>query len=710
MSKTFVEPETLLESARVRKVLGRTLDVLAVVMGLAMLSARIRIEQFGLTFVIINVELVLLCIVPAIVLRGEKVLPLRGTLAAIGMMIAVCASMAWVGASAAALIAFPFLAALGTVFFNRRGALIYYGVGVCSLILVAYGFTSGNLIPPSFTLAEWNRNPANWVVIIVTTLLASFLVAYLVNILSRNWVQSNVEAANSESQFVALVETAPDAITVIDADKMQFTILNARAEELFGDKREVILNEIPFRDLSPEFQPSGEKSLDLAKKYVGEALDGGQPTFLWTHLNAAGEEIPCEISLSRLPPLKQRLVRGNIVDITQRLEEQKSREGLQQQLAAAQRLETIGQLTGGVAHDFNNLLAVILGNLELLQDETDEERRSERMQACIDASLRGADLTRSMLSYARQAPLQPKHVDLNALVKTTKNWAGRTLPSHIDVETSLLAGLWNVNIDPGVAESALLNLMLNARDAMAKPGKLTIETANIRIDEAYIDSRNEEVTPGRYVMVAVSDTGSGIDQKTLERIFDPFFTTKDAGQGSGLGLAMVIGFMRQSHGTVQVYSEVGVGTTFKLYFPAEAPSNASHDPKAASSDMVTGGGKRILVAEDEVAVLAVLEAMLEAAGYDVVSATSGDAAKALFEANPTFDLVLTDIVMPGSLQGTGLSKELRAIKDELPVVFMSGYAAEATVHGNGLRPEDIRLMKPVKRSDLLAAISKALEN
>jgi CheY-like chemotaxis protein len=207
----------------------------------------------------------------------------------------------------------------------------------------------------------------------------------------------------------------------------------------------------------------------------------------------------------------------------------------------------------------------------------------------------------------------------------------------------------------------------------------------------------------------VSDTGSGIDKATLERIFDPFFTTKGAGQGSGLGLAMVIGFMRQSNGTVQVYSEVGFGTTFKLYFPAEGPAEQPLPVTTTPTAIAEGGGKRVLVAEDESAVLEVLETVLVTAGYDVVSAPTGDVAKALFEADPTFDLLVTDIVMPGSLQGTGLSKALRAVNADLPVVFMSGYAAEATVHGNGLRPEDIRLMKPVKRSDLLCAVAKALE-
>lgn len=709
MIQTHREPEVLQGSTRVRTVLGRILDVLAIIFGAGLLTVPIRIEQFGLPYLIIAVVVLLCCVLPALLLRQDRFLSLRGALATIGALVFICLAMIQVGASATSYALLPFLAALASVFFNRVGALIYICLSLSALTLVGYGFVSGILVSPDITLADWNSSFANWFVLVFTASVSSFLVAHLVSTLSRNWVQSDDEANNSARQFESLVETAPDVITVVDVDTMRFTIVNARAEELFGYTKAKLLKELSFKDLSPEFQPNGETSLDLASKYIGEALEGGRPTFLWIHMNAAGEEIPCEISLSRLPPFRKKLVRGSIVDIRQRLKEQQNRDALQSQLAAAQRLETIGQLTGGVAHDFNNLLSVILGNLELVQGETDERIRDERMQACVDASLRGADLTRSMLNYARQAPLQPKQIDLNTLVRTTKNWAGRTLPAHIDVETSLLAGLWRVNIDPSVAESALLNLMLNARDAMPTSGKLTIETANIRIDEAYVDGRNEEIAPGRYVMVAVSDTGGGIDKATLERIFDPFFTTKGAGQGSGLGLAMVIGFMRQSNGTVQVYSEVGFGTTFKLYFPAEGPTEQPLPVTTTPTTIAEGGGKRILVAEDESAVLEVLETVLATAGYDVVSAPTGDAAKALFEVDPTFDLLLTDIVMPGSLQGTGLSKALRTIKADLPVVFMSGYAAEATVHGNGLRPEDIRLMKPVKRSDLLGAVAKALE-
>lgn len=381
---------------------------------------------------------------------------------------------------------------------------------------------------------------------------------------------------------------------------------------------------------------------------------------------------------------------------------------MREQLLQSQKMKSIGQLTGGVAHDFNNLLAVILGNLELLRDDNDPAAQTGMIEAAITATLRGADLTRNMLAFARKAPLRPEVMDLNRVVRDAKNWMARALPESVVVETSLLAGLWPVEADRTSLESALLNLTLNARDAMEGQGNLTIETANVRIDEAYIDSRHEELAPGRYVMVAVSDTGPGIPDEVIGSIFEPFFTTKPPGVGSGLGLAMTVGFMQQSGGTVQVYSEIGVGTTFKLYFPAGKAQIADPDKAVSESSGAVGGGKKLLLAEDEEAVRTTLVTVLERAGYHVTAAISGDAAFAIFDADPTFDMLLTDIVMPGTLQGTGLAKALRENWPDLPVLFMSGYASEATVHGNGLKPEDIRLMKPVRRAELLAAVNKVL--
>ena len=381
---------------------------------------------------------------------------------------------------------------------------------------------------------------------------------------------------------------------------------------------------------------------------------------------------------------------------------------VREQLLQAQKLEAIGHLTGGVAHDFNNLLAVILGNLELLQEKISNEQENQFIASAIAATMRGADLTKNMLSFARRARLEPKTLDLNDVVRNTKNWSSRALPATINVETSLLAGLWKISCDPTSTESAILNLFLNARDAMLDGGKLTVETANVRIDQEYLETRHEEIMPGRYVMLAISDTGGGIHQENLPEIFEPFFTSKGPGEGSGLGLSMVQGFMKQSGGAVRVYSEVGVGTTFKLYFPAMFDVSESASIDAPTRRLSATQGARILVAEDELDLRNVIVTILESNGYQVVAADSGDAALKIYEKSGPFDLLLTDIVMPGKLQGPKLAIALRELQPSLSAVFMSGYANEATVHGNGLRPEDVRLMKPVSKAKLTEAVQRAL--
>jgi signal transduction histidine kinase/CheY-like chemotaxis protein len=378
-------------------------------------------------------------------------------------------------------------------------------------------------------------------------------------------------------------------------------------------------------------------------------------------------------------------------------------------LQQSERQKSIGQLTGGVAHDFNNLLAVILGSLELLRTEVTSEENLTHVDNAIAATLQGAELTRNMLAYSRQAPLEPKVLDLNNLVRSSKNWFARTIPANIEIETSFLANLWKIEADESSTVGALLNLVVNARDALPEGGKITIETSNVRIEEDYIDERGESIEPGRYVLLAFSDTGIGIDAQTQKRIFEPFFTTKQPGAGTGLGLAMIIGFMKQSEGTVRVYSEPGTGTTFKLYFPAF--NGAAEPARMIQKDIEPSESKgaRILLVEDEAMLLENLRTVLTKEGYQVETASSGDEAARIFEADHAFDLIVTDIVMPGKLQGTTLSHRVREIREDTPFVFMSGYAREAAVHGNGLRPEDIRLMKPIRRSDLIKAIETALK-
>lgn len=390
------------------------------------------------------------------------------------------------------------------------------------------------------------------------------------------------------------------------------------------------------------------------------------------------------------------------------LQDVSSLAAMENELRQAQKMEAIGNLAGGMAHDFNNILAVVLGNLELLEDAALSETESRHVAAAIDATKRGADLTRNMLGFARRSHLEPQILQGNDLIRDVMNWAARLLPANIRIETSLLANLWEFSADEGLAKNALLNLLLNAQDAMPEGGHLTIETANLRIDNEYIEDRHEDLQPGRHVMIAVSDTGCGIDPDKLEKVFEPFYSSKPAGEGTGLGLSMVHGFMKQSGGTVRIYSEPGVGTTVKLYFKAAERAGLFLRDDPGHADLTSLRDRRVLLVEDNPDLLKILEEMLTEAGMTVTAARSGDEALSVWSRVPQFDLVVTDIVMPGELQGTHLAKTIRAMSPSTPFLFMSGYASEAVVHGNGLQDRDIRLMKPVQKQELLSALAKLL--
>ena len=438
----------------------------------------------------------------------------------------------------------------------------------------------------------------------------------------------------------------------------------------------------------------------VRKKYL--ELRGGEPIRIEYSVYDGEKDVRLREIARPIFDENQNVVReiGTTLDITEQyLADAK--------LRRREKLETIGQLSGGIAHDFNNLLAIVIGNLELLDNVRDVNEERILVSNAIAAAVRGADLAKNLLTFARRADLSPEVLDLNGLVRDAQNWIGRTIEANIEVETSLLARLWRVNADRGSVESALLNLVINARDAMPNGGKLTVETSNVRIDQDHVGIHDEDIPEGRYVLLAVSDTGSGIKKADLDRIFEPFYSTKDESLGTGLGLSSIQGFMAQSGGVVRVYSEVGVGTTFKLYFPALLSEDIVGNSVPFSQQKDRQGTKlRVLLAEDQDDVRDILQRMLEFAGHDVVACPNGDLAFATFADDQDFDLLVSDVVMPGKLQGTALANEARNLKPSLAVIFVSGYASEATVHGNGLRPEDIRLMKPVRRKDLLEALDK----
>ena len=396
---------------------------------------------------------------------------------------------------------------------------------------------------------------------------------------------------------------------------------------------------------------------------------------------------------------------GSFEDVTERTR-------LEEQLHSAQKMESIGRIAGGIAHDFNNLLAVVMGNAELTMETRDPVEIEEFGNEIVQACQRGAELTRRLLSFARRSHLAPKVINLNDTVTGMSRLLSRAIPESIEMQTALTAGLWNTRADPAFVESSLLNLVVNARDAMPDGGRLTIETGNMRVSDSYVTERGEDLAPGRYVMLAISDTGTGIPRDIVEKVIEPFFTTKGPHLGTGLGLAMVHGFVRQSGGALRIYSETGVGTTVKILLPADADGA---DRALPSSNEPLGrpatDGARILLVEDEDAVRRTIGRILTDRGHVVVEAASGDAGLAVFERSGVpFDILLTDVVMPGRLQGPMLAKELKQRAPDLGIVFMSGYANEAVVNGNGLRHDDLYLMKPIQRRELLRLIDRLLED
>lgn len=383
------------------------------------------------------------------------------------------------------------------------------------------------------------------------------------------------------------------------------------------------------------------------------------------------------------------------------------RQKLEGQLIQAQKMESLGQLTGGIAHDFNNLLQVISGNLQLLQKEIDAaDPRQRRVGNALVGVGRGAQLAAQLLAFGRQQALDPKPVNFGSLVRGMDDMLRRTLGEAIEIETVISGGLWNCMADPAQVENVLLNLAINARDAMSGSGKLTIEAGNALLDEAYA-SVHPEVTAGQYVMLAVTDTGGGIPPEILDKVFEPFFTTKKSGEGTGLGLSMVYGFVKQSGGHIKIYSEPGEGTTFRIYLPRTRRAEDRPTPEAAAS-LNNGGTETILAVEDDEAVRSTTVELLRDLGYVVLEASSADNALAVINSGIHIDLLFTDVVMPGKLRSPELAEIARRRIPNIRVLFTSGYTQNAIVHAGRLDEGVELIAKPFTRESLSAKIRRIL--
>jgi len=398
-------------------------------------------------------------------------------------------------------------------------------------------------------------------------------------------------------------------------------------------------------------------------------------------------------------------------DITERREAQQKLQATQEQLAASQKMEAIGQLSGGIAHDFNNLLMIVIGNLETAQRQALKAPENGTLHRALRNAMRGAQraagLTSRLLAFSRRQPLDAKPTDLNKFLSGASDFLQRSLGEKIQIETVGAAGLWFVEVDANHLESALLNLAINARDAMPDGGKLTLEGANVYVDEDY-NQLTPELPIGQYVLICVSDTGVGMVRDVLNRAFEPFFTTKELGQGTGLGLSQVYGFVKQSGGHLKIYSEPGQGTTVKIYLPRLHGKGQEDLEEADHAIVGADQGESILVVEDDSDLRSYLTDVLRSLGYRVTAAPNAEAALELLRSNRTVDLLLTDIVMPGS-NGRDLGKEAERIRPGLGVLYMTGYSRNAVFHQGRLDEGVDLLQKPISQAQLATRVRAALD-
>jgi signal transduction histidine kinase/CheY-like chemotaxis protein len=536
------------------------------------------------------------------------------------------------------------------------------------------------------------------------TLLAVAALAWAARMLNSAWRRSNVAEAEQRTLALRLrtsLDSLSQGVAVFGADG-RLAHWNECFQTLLHLPRAMVRAGTPYAVFAEHVNADGAvlESEDEVRQRQG-APELGTPEL------GTPEPVTCErtlpdgrhLELRRTPTLDAGFVL-TVTDMTKRAQAEAV-------LRESQKMQAIGQLTGGIAHDFNNLLTVILGNLELMRTAPDETPRLlSRVDRATWAAQRGATLTSQLLSFARKQPLAPAAVDLAANMPVLVPLLQRTLGEHIDVRYVEPTGLWPAHADAAQLENAVLNLALNARDAMPDGGRLTIELGNMAIDADYAD-RHAEVSPGDYVALAVSDTGHGMTKEVAARVFEPFFTTKPEGKGTGLGLAMVFGFVKQSGGHVGLYSEPGHGTTVRMYLPRAAAAPAVEHPGLPAD--LPRGTATILLVEDEPAVREIAGEILRGLGYRVLDAADGEEALHVFGAHAAaVDLLLTDVVLPGALRGRDVAERISAVRPEVRVLFMSGYTENSIVHHGRLDAGVQLISKPFKRDQLARKVAQVL--
>jgi len=578
-------------------------------------------------------------------------------------------------------------------------------------VLLRFGISETSLPKDSVIINKpvsiFDQHPHEIIgIIIAFVLLGGFLVAMGYEILRRKRIE--LALRESEERFRVLVEQAPEAITVYDAELERFVDANVNAELLFGCGREELLHSGPRRFFPPE-QPDGQTVEASMQQHIEATLAGEKLSFERLIVNAASRELYSEVRLVRLPSTGRKLLRCSYVDISGRKKAEAERMRLVEQLQQAQKMESVGRLAGGVAHDFNNMLGVILGHAEMALDSLPPAQSVRvNLEEIRKAAQRSANLTRQLLAFARKQTIDPKVLDLNAAVAGMLKMLQRLIGEDINLTWQPKTGLWPIKVDPSQIDQILANLCVNSRDAITGVGKITIETGNTIFDEEYC-AASRYMTPGEYVLLAVSDDGCGMDKETSDKIFEPFFTTKEMGKGVGLGMATVYGIVKQNNGFITVYSEPGRGSTFTVYLPRHLGKEDQVGLEEESSPAMQGT-ETILLVEDESSILEMIARMLEGLGYTVLKANSpGEASRLAEEHEGTIDLLMTDVVMP-EMNGKDLASNLLTLSPQMKSLFMSGYTANVIAH-HGVLDNGVHFIeKPFTIKDLAAKVRDVLDS